>query len=647
MTDLEKLWADLPTGQPPVDAILRGGRLEVEARRRRLVARPLVAVGAVAAILVTFVLGVRVGDSSGVTGTPPPTDARFAAFQADLDPATSCDELLASYRDRGLAQVTAWGWSGTLARFGDVVNERGPLLEAPTYRAQTASQTARDTGTNVQETGVDEPDGVKTDGTRLVRVRGDDLVVYDATGDRMRVVSTTRLPRMDDAEILLDGDVVVAIGADRSTARDEVTGLRRGSRVITISLADAGPPAVTSDVTYSSRVVSARQHGSVVRLVLAAGLPDLGFTRPGSGVSTADALAANRRAVSSSTIDDWLPTYDTGDGTRQLLDCTHVAIPDDEVGLDTVSVVGLDTSAAARPEAIGLAGATTIAYESPDHLYLASSPATTGCLCGIAAGRRTASAAGTSHVFDFELDGVSSRHVASGEIEGSIADRWSIDEAGGVLRVAVGPTRETGQFSSVVTMHRSGTRLVELGRVDGLGPGEQIKSVRWSDDLAIVVTFRQVDPLYTIDLTDPAGPRLAGELKIPGYSEYLHPVGADELLGIGYDGRGRDARIALFDIGDLSDVQQDAVESYPGTEALATTDPRSFTWLPDRDLVLTVVRHKDVVSVAAVTVRDGRLTSTLTPVGRGSDATQVRTLELDDGRVALVTGDDVTFFPLA
>ena len=64
---------------------------------------------------------------------------------------------------------------------------------------------------------------------------------------------------------------------------------------------------------------------------------------------------------------------------------------------------------------------------------------------------------------------------------------------------------------------------------------EQIKSVRWFDDLAIVVTFRQVDPLYAVDLTDPEHPRLLGELKIPGFSEYLHPLGGRRLIGLGQD----------------------------------------------------------------------------------------------------------------
>lgn len=643
MTDLEKLWDELPFGRPPVDEIVRAGRREVLARRRRLVGRPLLAAGAVAALFTTFVAGTHVGETNG-PGTSR-SDVRPAAFQADLDPAASCDELLTSYRDRGLAQVNAWGWGGgfgmtTLDRTRGNLNGYMGDLSATASRAQLASKT----GTNVQETGVDEADTVKTDGSRIVRIRGDELIVHDATGQQLRKVSATHLPKIDEAELLLDDDTVVVIGVDRVSTREQMTGQRRGSRVITVSLADAEHPSITSDVAYSSRVLSVRQHGSVVRLVLANGLPDLGFARPqGRKASSAEALEANRLAVSQSTIDDWLPTYDTGSGPQRLVDCTDVAIPPDRLGLDTVSVVGIDTAEATSPHAIAIAGATTIAYESADRLYLATGQSW-GCeTCDMAL---PGDPGGTSHVFEFELDGVNASHVASGEIEGTIADRWSIDEADGVLRVAVGPSAETGDFNSLVTLRRSGTELAEIGRIDGLGPKEQIKSVRWFDDLAIVVTFREVDPLYTVDLTDTSAPKLIGELKIPGYSEYLHPVGDGRLLGIGYDGRGRNAQIAVFDIGDLANVRREAVVSYPRMQALATYDPRAFTWLLDRDTVLTVVQKGRQVSIAQVTVRDGQLESTLTPVEYGTDAQFVRTLELSDGRIALVTGEDVRFFEL-
>ncbi|KAA1399980.1 beta-propeller domain-containing protein [Aeromicrobium ginsengisoli] len=643
MSDLEDSWDGLPTSEPPVDAIVAAGRADA-ARRRRL-RQTVVAVGATAAVVGAFVAGAAVGNRP--TTARPHSDASPAAFQADLEPAQSCAQLLESYQDRALELVTAWGWQRT-----PVAYTTSPLssLDSTLQRRETfdqRSQVSSDTGTNVQETGVDEPDTVKTDGELVVRLRGRELMVYDATGDSVVQRATIHLPRLEDGEILLSGSKVVAIGTDALSPRDDQTGERRGTRVITVSIAKSGAPKIESTVTYSSRVISARQHGSTVRLVLAAGLPTLDFVTPGDKVTEREALATNRRAVRESTIKDWLPSYDAGADSQQLLKCTNVAVPPDAAGLDTVSVVGFSAKAPDDPHAIGLAASTTIAYESADHLYLADGPQTWGCdVCQLDDRIGTPlvrEASGTTHLYDFDLDGVDAIHVASGEVEGLLADRWSLDEADDVLRVAVGPSSETGDFNSVVTFRREGTELEEIGRVDGLGRHEQLKGVRWFDGLAVVVTYRQVDPLYTIDLTDPSKPRLLGALKIPGYSDYLHPLSDAWLLGIGYDGG---AQIALFNTSDLAHVRRTAVERFPGTETIAATDPRAFTWLPKQDTALTVLRKGNRVKVAAVKVTHGKLSTTLTNVEYGDDAAQVRTFGLPDGRVILVTGEDVRFFPL-
>ena len=88
-----------------------------------------------------------------------------------------------------------------------------------------------------------------------------------------------------------------------------------------------------------------------------------------------------------------------------------------------------------------------------------------------------------------------------------------MDESDGVLRVAVGPSSETDDANSIVTLRAEGDELVEVGRLDGLGAGEDIKAVRWFDDLALVVTFRQIDPLYAVDLTDAADARCSGRAR--------------------------------------------------------------------------------------------------------------------------------------
>jgi uncharacterized secreted protein with C-terminal beta-propeller domain len=181
-----------------------------------------------------------------------------------------------------------------------------------------------------------------------------------------------------------------------------------------------------------------------------------------------------------------------------------------------------------------------------------------------------------------------------------------------------------------------------VGSVRDLGPREEVKSVRWFDDLALVVTFRQTDPLYTVDLSDPARPRTAGELKIPGFSEYLHPVGDDRLLGLGVDatmrGMVRGGQASMFDVSDLRDPRRlDTLDLGKHARPATAYDPRTFTWLGSRALVAVEDQWNGRGSVVEIVVGDdGSLTEGESwPLPRWRTA-EARTLPLADA-VALVT----------
>jgi len=665
MTDLEDSWNSLPTGEPPTAEILQQGR---QSRRLRSARRPLVTVGVAAALTGIFLATNGVSGPPRAPGShPAPALPSPVAFEADLSPAASCDALLATYVDRGLAQVSAWGWGSAYFRRLGLDGVKAPIGPTPwtDFSAahadapqavpgefpgagdlRTHRVTASKTGTNVQEMNVDEPDTVKTDGHLLITLRDDELLTYDVSGPAVRQLSSVRLNGVDDGELLLSGDTAVVIGADRQSARSELTGLRRGTRVQTVSLTDPGKPEVTGDVTYAAALSSAYQQADQVRLVLSAGLPDLEFVQPGRHLSVKAALARNREIVQRSKLEDWLPGYDAGDGRQPLLDCGNVAVPPARVGLDTVAVVTFAVGSPTSPRAFGLAGATTIAYESADHLYLASTPTTVWSCCGLDFGPAVVPG-GTSYLFQFDLEPDRAVHVASGEVEGTIRDRWSLDEARGQLRVLIGPSSETGSFNSIVTFRRDAQRLAEAGRLDHLGPHEEIKSVRWQDDLALVVTYRQTDPLYVVDLRD--RPRLISELRVPGFSSYLHPLGPRRLIGVGEGpaGSGWGAQLGLFRVRDLTRVHRLDVWQYGrDTQALASWDPRAFTWLPDQRTALTVIQHGTTGWLSIQHIAQSRLHNTMTQVEYGDDIAQVRTIGMPDGRVVLVTGEDVRFVPL-
>ncbi|HTE64092.1 MAG TPA: beta-propeller domain-containing protein, partial [Solirubrobacteraceae bacterium] len=144
----------------------------------------------------------------------------------------------------------------------------------------------------------------------------------------------------------------------------------------------------------------------------------------------------------------------------------------------------------------------------------------------------------------------------------------------------------------VTTLASQDGHLVWRGQVGGLGRGERIYAVRFLGDVGYVVTFRQTDPLYTVDLSDPANPRVRGELKIPGYSAYLHPVGDDLLLGVGQeatdDGRVQGLQLSLFDVSDLARpvrVQQARLGQRWSSSAVEW-DHHAFLWWPATKLAL-------------------------------------------------------------
>ena len=589
-----------------------------------------------------------------------------------LAPAASCEELVDHYVENLVEEVTPWGWGGGGPWYAASGVVRDGFVELQSSRVSLSSPASApfapgevgssETGTNVQEQGVDEPDVVKTDGSLLVRLDGAELTTYDVSGDRVRELGTLDLdaPRESGHELLLGDDVALVT----SVRYRPQGGMRTVLRHIDLSAPEA--PLVDDTWSYDGRLLSSRLTGDTVRLVVGSGPPDLDFVHPRRGLDRGEALRRNRRLVRQTTVEDWLPSMHRDDTTSPLLACPDVHLPEDFSGAGSVAVVGFDLTDPAEQTTVGVAAPASTVYTAGDRLYLATSAgwgwgwgwgwgARTICCWGPPSGERTD---GYTDLHAFALDGPATAYAGSGEVAGTVADRWSMDSADGVLRVAIGPSQETGNFNSVVTFAEEEGRLVEKGRVDKLGVNETIQSVRWFDDLAIVVTFRQVDPLYTIDLSDPLRPRLLGKLKIPGFSSYLHPIGEDRLLGLGtdasLDGRTRGAQAAVFDIRNLRDPKRISVQGYGRNQRMGVAqDTRQFTWLPDRDTALAVVSGwgrsgGETGWVSVLTVgEDGQLSNRMIEAAHGWTAVStMRTVPLPDGRVVLSTKREARFLDL-
>ena len=179
--------------------------------------------------------------------------------------------------------------------------------------------------------------------------------------------------------------------------------------------------------------------------------------------------------------------------------------------------------------------------------------------------------------------------LAVGTVPGTLESSFSIDQSSdGHLRAAVTGRTDTGVSSGVYIFDRD---MVLVGSLAGLAPGEEIQSARFLDDILYLVTFRNTDPLFSIDLSDPEEPKLLGELKIPGFSDYLHFWGEDSLLGIGWDADEKDGEIlglklSMFDISDplnVSEISTLSMKNYWQCDGLY--DYRMLLVDPGADLI--------------------------------------------------------------
>jgi hypothetical protein len=536
----------------------------------------------------------------------------------------ACDDLLSYVKEHALEMVGPWGLGGAIpveqdsAAGADEAGDAAVVPEAAAAESFGAGRSVSEpvqgqdySGTNVQEAGVDEPDTVKTDGDRLYLVRGEYLDIVDVTGPSPRLLSSVDLGGWGH-QLLRAGDRLLVFGQVEGggvhpMARD-VAGLYWPTGT-TLSLYDVGDPAdpvLVSTLQLDGWVASARLVDGVARVVLNAQPVGLPVVSPeGTGLRAERAATEeNRQVIEESTVDNWIPYYirtgaDGSDDEGALLPCEQIHHPRDFSGLGTTTVLSLDLAGDLSPAggAAVLAGGETV-YASAERLYVATNRWVDWEGLTEPALREADERYATDvHAFDItEAD--SARYVGSGSVRGHVLNQWSMSAHEGVLRVATtdgspwwgGLDRQPTSESFVTTFAERDGELVQLGQIGGLGQDERIYAVRFMGDVGYVVTFRETDPLYTLDLSDPENPRVLGELKILGYSAYLHPVGDGLVLGVGQDadedGRTRGLQLSLFDVSNLADPQRVHQVTLEDAYTEAEWDHHAFLYWPATGLTV-------------------------------------------------------------
>lgn len=449
------------------------------------------------------------------------------------------------------------------------------------------------TATNIQEQGVDELDIVKTNGTHL----------YAAEDFRLHILrswpaeSTSELAEVPtggfSSGLFLHGDRVLTVSRRWSRNPDFLL-QENVTRLELLDVSDPSSPIVLRTINVEGQLVDARFIDGDLYAVLGSNviLPselwDLEWRENiGLPVLPGDASDVERervldearallkpfvkRIMSRYSLDDAFPLIrdktPSGPYTapRPLLGCGSIYRPAQTSDLSILSVLHVDLDDHGPVTATGILANGWTVYASQKSLYVAQTSASWSWWWGwapIEPGEMTT----TIHRFELDPSQTSPvRYAATGSVDGWILDQFALSEHDGYLRVATtefdwwwGATPEEEQASSVTVLSDDGWgELRQVGHVGGLGPGEWIYAVRFMGATGYVVTFRQIDPLYTLDLSDPTQPEVIGELKVTGFSSYLHPIGDDWLLAVGNEadeeGRIIGLAVSIFDIRDFAD----------------------------------------------------------------------------------------------
>lgn len=622
-----------------------------------------------ASLAAALVFALGACTSGGGKTTPDgATPSSLAAWSqpAALTSAQTCDDALGALASAAVTQMDLNLEQNRLCFLGDDGchwYRGGPWMEgdmgAPSAGGDDAADAPNDySETNTQVAGVDEADRVKTDGTHLYTLSGEDLVVLKS----WPAAETDELGRVrlrgNPSAFYLDGDRAVVLGyanlydfieppatpeptnpgeptepaePDASDGSDGAAPpaddeareegdyedyynpyhYRSVTYVAIVDLSDRANPAVTRELLFDGYSLDTRRIDDKVYLAqnvyvsfndLEYWPNDLGEEPSADEVNAAfDAMRTrNIERIANRTLTEWLPRYWSvgADGEVSDIDgasvsaCNDVYLPSAFSGQNLLTLVTFDAATGAVSGST-IQGEWGNVYASTDALYIGST--NWNFFWWWQDSEDQPEIATHIHKFAFDTQG-RARYVASGEVLGYAINQFAFDEHEGYLRVAttdgMGWWNNEEMESRVTVLEQVGGALEQVGLVAGLGVGERIYSVRFMGEQGYVVTFMQIDPLYVLDLRDPTEPKVTGELKIPGFSSYIHPMGDGYLLTVGRDGDDEGnvggVKVEVFDVTDptapksvTTSVLGDGWSSWSD----ALWDHKAFNYFAARDLL--------------------------------------------------------------
>ena len=439
-------------------------------------------------------------------------------------------------------------------------SEKSTAPPAPMAGNALVTGDAGFTAANQQVAGVEESDIVKTDGDSLfihtnTASSTPEVVIVDASS--MEKLSTITLePSYGASELYLWDETLVVMQTEAPSALPFQKGISEATASDNKSYQKAAQGETPSHSGMAESNTSYRD-----AFVISATLFDVSdreqpkeirrFEQDGSYVSSrvsdGTLYLVSQKYVWGDSSDEDTPMDElvpvTGDSLNQasqLLEAQSIVYcPDVEIDPVYTVVSALNLSDCQQPaNTKAVLGSADEIYMSKDNLYLAGS-----------------SDGSSTNLVRVAVEDSDIHFAATGKVPGQVLGQFSMDESGGYFRVASTSFSDSGTVNNLYVLDQS---LKQVGSVEGLAPGESIKSVRYLGDTAYVVTFREVDPLFAIDLSTPSKPKVLGQLKTPGFSEYLHPVDSSTLIGFGTNTTVAEngavmengMKLSLFDVSD-------------------------------------------------------------------------------------------------
>lgn len=516
--------------------------------------------------------------------------------------------------------------------------------------------------TNVQVSGVDEADIVKTDGNYIYAVAKNNIYIIDATPAKdMAIVSTIALS-VTPQDVYITGDSLVIYGLD--TKVDDYDSMKSILRetsqfafVKVFSIADKKNPKQIRDLDFEGSVLSSRMIGDYVYLVT---------STPSFGIEEEYPIPI---IMDGGTI---LPMVAEGGRPCNCPDVWYVDMPYASYHFTNVSAINVKDVSKSVTNTSYLLGAGEEMYVSVDNMYIAYTKYVNELTLSIESMKellwpkisvkdqqrileieaasptllsqnekiqkvmavlqrqllRETQADQNKFQNDLEaamkkkyqdiskelektvvhkiaLDKGALTYKGAGEVTGHILNQFSMDESEGYFRIATTKSRTWSQFTddtkSYSNVYVLDADLKVVGKVENLAENEQIYSARFMGKRAYLVTFRQTDPLFAIDLSNPKAPKVLGELKVPGFSSYLHPYDETTLIGFGKDadssGSVKGLKLSLFDVSDVANMKE--VDTYTvgdrGSDSIALSDHKAFLFSKDKELLVIPVTIRQTV----------------------------------------------------